>query len=185
MDTHRRVITGVDADGKSVFISDEQLEPAVPPLLGGVKIVQLFGEDSIPTVPNDGTFPDDLRFFASGRESYRFMICSYPPASEVTPPDDIEAATAETERVTPGILDLGPMAYGLHYTPSVDLIYVLGGEVTITLDDAATTVLKAGDSLMQCGARHAWANNGSEWATFLVGTLGADLDESRHAPASQ
>ena len=29
-----------------------------------------------------------------------------------------------------------------------------------------------------------YGNNGSEWATFLCGTLGADLDESRHAPAA-
>ncbi|CAB4935645.1 unannotated protein [freshwater metagenome] len=184
MEQYRRVVTGVDDAGKSVFISDEALTPVQPPLLGGVKVLQLFGEDAIPTVPNDGTFPDDLRFFASGRESYRFMICSYPPASEVTPPEDIEAATAETERLAPGILDLGPQAYGLHYTPSVDFIYVLGGEVTITLDDGATTVLRQGDSLMQCGARHAWANNGDTWATFLCGTLGADLDETRHAPAA-
>ena len=182
MRSTRRVITGVDADGRSVFISDEELEPVRPPLLGGVQILQLFGEDAIPTVPNDGSMPDPLRFFPGNREAYRFMICSYPPASAVSVPDDVEAATAETERLAPGILDLGPAAYKLHYTPSVDFIYVLGGEVTITLDEGAKTVLRAGDCLMQCGARHQWGNEGEEWATFLCGALGADIDESRHAP---
>jgi uncharacterized cupin superfamily protein len=111
------------------------------------------------------------------------MICSYPPTSELTPAQDIEAATIETERVTPGILDLGPAAYRLHYTASVDFIYVLEGELTLTLDDGVKTVLKAGDCCMQCGARHAWGNEGRTTTTFLCGALGADLDETRHADA--
>jgi mannose-6-phosphate isomerase-like protein (cupin superfamily) len=184
MDTVRRVITGIDEDGRSAFVSDEIMHAKVPPTLGGNCIFELFGGDAIPTVPSCGEVETGLRFFPTNRDGYRFILFSMPPEHEMTVPDDVEAAWAETERQVPGMGDAVSDATGMHYTATVDLEFIIAGEVTLTLDTGETKVLKAGDSLIQCGANHAWSNKGTEECVILLTFIGADLDASRFAAAS-
>jgi Cupin domain len=176
----RRVITGIDANGKSVFVSDENVEPRIGPTLGGVKNWILFAEDEIPTVPNNGVVQDDLDFFPVNEYGYRFALFSYPPASQATPPpEDLEAAIAETERMLPGMSSAVTDSGGTHYTATVDLEYVLSGEFYLELDNGESTTLRAGDALVQCGARHHWENRSDDWATMLLVFIGAKLDAER------
>jgi hypothetical protein len=178
----RRVITGIDANGRSIFVSDEVVAPRIGPTLGGVKNWVLFGEDEIPTVPNEGVVHEHLDFFPVGDQGYRFLVFSYPPPSESVPaPDDLEAAIAETERLLPGMSTAVTSSGGTHYTSTVDLEYVISGEFYLELDDGVSTTLRAGDSLVQCGARHHWENRSNDWATMLLVFVGAKLDADRHA----
>lgn len=178
----RRVITGIDENGKSVFVSDEEVGPRVAPTLGGVKNWVLWGEDETPVVPNAGLVQEDLNFFPVNAQGYRFVIFSYPPASQVTPPpEDMDAAIAETERMLPGMSSAVTSSGGTHYTATVDLEYVLSGEFHLELDDGVSTTLRAGDCVVQCGARHHWENRSDEWATMLLVFIGAELDADRHA----
>jgi hypothetical protein len=181
VDTIRRVVTGIDEHGKSVFVSDEELEPKVPQALGGNRIFEIWGGDATPSVPNDGTPPGQLRFFPSSSDGYRYIIFRQPPQAQVTVPDDMEAALAEMEELTPGMGDAVSDASGVHYTATVDLEYILDGEITLQLDDGVEKVLRAGDSLVQCGARHAWFNRSDAYATILLVFVGAELDERRYA----
>lgn len=41
----RRVVTGQDASGKSVFVSDEEVEPVTLELLPGAEFHRLWGAD--------------------------------------------------------------------------------------------------------------------------------------------
>jgi mannose-6-phosphate isomerase-like protein (cupin superfamily) len=175
----RRVVTGVDESGKSIFVSDEQVEAKMPPSLGGNEIWEVGGSDQQAVVPTTGEIEQGLRFFPTTPEGYRFVVFTYPPESEMTVPEDAEAAWAETERLTPGMGDAVADSGGMHYTATVDLEYVLEGEFTLTLDDGVSKVLKAGDSLVQFGAKHAWANKGTTPATMLLVFVGARLDEDR------
>jgi len=177
----RRVVTGIDADGRSTFVSDEVVEAKLPPSLNGNRILDLFGQDEIPTVPNDGTVREGLRFFPTGPEGYRFVIFSYPPAHEMTFPDDLEAALAETERLTPGMGDAVSDSGGMHFSATVDLEYVISGEFTLTLDSGEKKVLRAGDSAVQCGAKHSWTNDSDDWAVMLLVFVGAHLQADRFA----
>lgn len=183
MEQIRRVITGIDENGNSAFVSDEVVPAKIPPTLGGNRIFDLFGSDSVPTVPNHGEVEKGLRFFPSSSDGYRFIIFSMPPAHEMTVPDDPEAAWAETERLTPGMGDAVSDASGMHYTATVDLEYIIQGEVTLTLDSGASRVVKAGEVLIQCGANHSWANNSDETVVILLAFIGANLDASRFAKA--
>jgi len=45
----------------------------------------------------------------------------------------------------------------MHRTDTVDYALMLEGELVAILENAETT-LKAGDVLIRCGTRHAWAN---------------------------
>jgi hypothetical protein len=180
VETIRRVVTGIDESGKSVFVSDTQLEAKTPAALNGNRIFTVWGSDETPSVPNDGTPPPKLRFFPP-TNGHRYVIFSYPPASKATVPDDLEAALAEMDDLTPGMSDAVTDQSGMHYTATIDLEYVLEGEFTLELDDGVTKVIGKGDSLVQCGARHAWYNRSEEWATMLLVFVGANLDETKFA----
>jgi mannose-6-phosphate isomerase-like protein (cupin superfamily) len=181
MEEIRRVITGIDENGKSAFVSDEIVPAKIPPTLGGNRVFDLFGSDRTPTVPNSGEVEKGLRFFPTTPEGYRYIIFSMPPENEVVVPEDAAAAWEETERLTPGMGDAVSDAGGMHYTATVDLEYILQGEVTLTLDSGESKTMKAGDSIVQCGANHAWSNTGSDTAIILLCFVGANLDASRFA----
>jgi hypothetical protein len=177
----RRVVTGIDEQGKSVFVSDATIEARIPAALGGNEIFVIWGADETPTVPNTGDAPPQLRFFPTNPDGYRFIVFSQPPDAKVTVPDDLEAALEEMEELTPGMGDAVSENSGAHYTATVDLEYVLDGEFTLELDDGVRKVLRKGDSLVQCGPRHAWHNEGDTMATMLLVFIGARLDAARFA----
>ena len=49
---------------------------------------------------------------------------------------------------------------GMHRTRSVDYALVMSGEIDMLLDDSEVH-LKAGDTIVQRGTNHAWANRGN------------------------
>ena len=50
----RRVVTGHDSAGRSVFVSDEQVEGVPIPSLPTTEIVHLWGADATHRYPDDG-----------------------------------------------------------------------------------------------------------------------------------
>jgi hypothetical protein len=177
----RRVVTGVDENGKSAFVRDEEIEPLLAPTLGGVRNWNIWGSDETSIVPLTGEEPPKgLPYFPFGSKGYRFIVFSYPPASHVPAPiEDFDAAIAETERMMPGMSDAVTESGGMHSTKTVDLEYVLAGEFYLELDNGTSTILKAGDSVVQGGAVHRWENRSDSWATMLLVFIGAELDASR------
>jgi hypothetical protein len=172
------VIAGIDGTGKSVFVSDEQVQAIAPPILGGATLIDLFGEDGVPTVPNDGSHDEGRRYFPPAG-GYRFTLFSYPPQGKMTVPDDLEAAIAESARLAPGLEDAVSQPDGWHYTKTVDLEYVMEGEFTLYLDDGAKKVLRKGDCIVHCGEKHSWVNESDAQATMLLVFIGAEQDEAR------
>ncbi len=57
----------------------------------------------------------------------------------------------------------------MHKTKTVDYIILLGGEITLLLDEDEVD-LKPFDGVIQRGTNHAWINKGSDPA-FLVAVL--------------
>lgn len=55
---------------------------------------------------------------------------------------------------------------GMHVTNTVDIACVVAGEIVAVLDGGETT-LRAGDTLVQRGTRHAWSNRTEEDAIVL------------------
>ena len=178
MDRIRRVIAAVDADGKSVFVSDEEVAAIAPPILGGAQLIDLFGQDMTPTVPFDGSHDESRRYFPP-LGGYRYTLFSYPPQTQMVVPDDLESAVAESARLAPGLEDAVSEPDGWHYTATVDLEYVIEGEFTLYLDDGAKKVLSAGDCIVHCGEKHSWVNESTAQATMLLVFVGADQDEDR------
>jgi mannose-6-phosphate isomerase-like protein (cupin superfamily) len=171
----RRVVTGQNADGKSVFVSDEEVAPITLGLLPGYEFHRLWGSDDVPTLPTDGHVPPAPAYFPPAA-GYRFGFFTVPPAGIDLPLDlDMTAALADMESKLPGMAaHMEPDDPGMHTTDTIDFEVVLSGEVICELDDGAEVTLKKGDTFVQNGTRHRWRNPGTEAAVLFVALLGAE-----------
>jgi len=152
--TPRRIVTGHDAAGRSVVLSDGPAprSHAIP----GAVFHELWNTTEMPAhlgavEPRD---PTDRPL--------------------VTPP----SANGTVVR----IVDLEPRSLSpMHRTESVDYGIVLAGEVTLVLDDGSATSLGAGDVVVQRGTDHAWANPGDEPARMLFVLVDGRFDDELRA----
>src|SRR5271157_3515003 len=138
----RRIVTGHDADGRSVFLSDEVVEPVTPRLLPGAEFLQLWARESTPTIPGDVAAATGFRYFPPS-DGFRFGFFTLGPESVTMPADlDVGAALAELDERLPGLADvMEPDRPGMHTTDTVDFDVVISGEVWLELDDGAEVQL--------------------------------------------
>ena len=170
----RRVVTGQVDGGKSVFVSDELVEPVTLAMLPGAEFHRLWGADETTKLPTDGT-PTPQHTYFPPAEGFRWGFFTLPPESIAAPENiDFEAALKEAQEKLPGMAEhMEPDHPGMHTTDSVDFEVILSGEVVLELDDGAEVVLKAGDTVVQNGTRHAWHNRGDVPVVIAVGIIGA------------
>jgi quercetin dioxygenase-like cupin family protein len=150
----RRVVTGHDARGGSVFTSDGAV-PAAGTAPSGTVFYELWATDETPATIGAG--PADAVSSAPG-------ALSAPPAPGGT---------------LIRINDLPPGAGSpMHRTQTVDYAIVLDGEVVLVLDEGET-VLRAGDVVVQRGTSHRWENRSGATArvafVFIDGAFTAKL----------
>ena len=171
----RRVVTGQDATGKSVFVSDTEVEPTELAIMPGTAFHRLWGSDHPPTLPTDGT-PPAMPLYFPPATGYRFYFFTAGPDSVTMPPDlDIGDALEELGTKLPGLAEaMDPEHPGMHTTDTVDIDVVISGEIDLELDDGSEVHLSAGDCVIQNGTRHAWRNRTSAPAVIFVTLLGAE-----------
>lgn len=161
----RRVVTGHDASGRSVFVSDEAVAPAAH-----TGFHRLWGGDTTPQFPDDGGMPDH-HMYVPPIGGFRFGMFAIPPEG-VAGSDAIGLTDIETE--APGLLRyMDPSDPGMHTTDTIDFEVVLEGTVVLELDDGAKVTLHAGDTVVQNGTRHRWSNPGDTTARLAVFMCGA------------
>jgi quercetin dioxygenase-like cupin family protein len=136
----RRVVTGHDAGGRSVVLTDGPAPKthSIP----GATFHELWNTSEAPTPvrPAEPCEPTDRPL--------------------LTPPDPNGTIVR--------IVDLEPRSRSpLHRTETIDYGLVLAGDVTLVLDDGSETRLAAGDFVVQRGTDHAWVNPGDEPARML------------------
>jgi hypothetical protein len=172
----RQVSTGHDESGRAVIASDQEVEPVTLVLSPSTEYHLLWSSDDTETLPNGGVAPPRSTFFPSVG-GYRFFLLTLLPNADYSflADVDIEAGLREMDETMPGMRDHSePDNPGMHRTDTVDFEVILGGEVTLELDDGVETILKAGDINIQNGTRHRWHNRGSEPATMACFIVGAD-----------
>jgi mannose-6-phosphate isomerase-like protein (cupin superfamily) len=172
----RRLVTGTDAAGKSIFVS-----MGTPPCT--VDYVQTPGfRNSFvwATPPNPQLPPPDGDPTLSARTlpppgGTTLVVITYPPDAVMqTPEFDAAAAQAEHLSYNPnGGAVLDPDRPGMHTTNSIDYIIMLEGHLCSELDDGRIEELGPGDILIQNGTRHAWRNRTDKPATMIAVVVGA------------
>ena len=171
----RRVVTGHNGVGRAVFVSDSTVDAVTVMLTPGLAIHNIWGADAPPSFPDDGSVPVHSTYFPP-LDGFRFGLITIPPDS-VRPASglDVQAGAAEMERKLPGLAaHFEPDHPGMHRTDTVDYQYVVSGEVWLEVDDGKEVLLKAGDTIIQNGTRHAWHNKGAlpcQMVFCLVGAL--------------
>ena len=171
----RRVVTGHDKNGQSIFVRDEKVTGANIPSLPSTEIVPLWGADAVHHYPDDGT-PQAYKNFFAPVGGYRFLIFTVPPDADNVAPPDADVAT-EMESMFPGLAEtFDPQAPGMHRSATIDLLYVLEGRCVSELDSGETLELSAGDTFVQSGTMHAWRNPFDETCKIMAVIIGAELD---------
>src|SRR5512134_3614224 len=157
----RRVVTGHDAEGKSVFLTDGPA-PNVKEMaaMPGLALTDLW-ETKGASARNEGSADNADRpvRLEPPKNGTILRIVEFPPDSQWrnradarTAFDSIGAGHA------PDRHSADPM---MHKTATVDYIIVLRGEIHAIMDKGET-LLRAGDILVQRGTNHSWSVRGSE-----------------------
>jgi mannose-6-phosphate isomerase-like protein (cupin superfamily) len=162
----RRVVTGHDADGKAIILSDG-ITPVVfmIPERPGYSVNEVWVTTEMPVEINK-----------PGEPTQRKRTLEPPPNGSICrvvelPPEasfihTIDRATAKAAFASFGSAhastaaeddDEDPPHPLMHRTKTVDYGIVLSGEIYLVLDKQET-LLKAGDVVVQRGTNHAWSN---------------------------
>ena len=168
----RRVVTGHDKDGQSIFVMDGKapnvLEMASMP---GVALTDLWRTRSSPA-SNAGNADA-----ATGRikleppaEGTILRIVEFPPDSAWRKSADAKAAFASIG--AGGAPDHESGDAMMHATATVDYIIVLQGEIWAILDKGEK-LLKQGDILIQRGTNHSWSVRTKEPCVIAAVLIGA------------
>lgn len=170
-----RVVTGHDAAGKSIFVSEGRAPKRVAMAGGGIDITEVWSTEGAAVVPapsGDPTLARHPYFPAPG--GTRFYVVRFPPAEAAASVADPAAAAKAFFDQFPGLADvMEPDHPGMHASQTVDYLVVLSGEIDLELDDGATRRLRAGDCVVQNGTRHAWKNPGDVDCVLVAAVIGA------------
>ncbi len=174
----RQVVTGRDASGKSIVVSDEITPGIEVGVMPGSPFYMVWGtEDGVPTVGTKPQSPAIFPFFP-GPGGTRFLLLRWAPESSTPEPvGSPEELAAETEEKLPGLLGVfEPDHPGMHTTDSIDYGLCVEGEMWLELDDGEEVHLTPGTCVVQRGTRHAWHNRSDEPALMMYVLVGANRD---------
>ena len=171
----RRVVTGHNAAGKSIFVMDGDASHVFKRSTGSVVVTELWETTASPA-DNRGNEDAIKRGFRlpPPKGGSVFRIIEYPPdkerlaalAAELAKPDDGSGRAAAADRGN-------PRHAGFHKTSSVDYAIVLSGEIYALMDEGEV-LLKAGDVLIQRGTNHAWSNRTDKPCTVAFVLIDAE-----------
>ncbi|GGM96883.1 cupin [Dyadobacter beijingensis] len=161
--TFRRIVTGHDADGKAIVVSDAP--PVRAQLVGGPGGPTFFEVwHTLETPAQIHAQPSDSDetglVLPPPKNATRIRVIEFPPEGEeirqLTGSDAAEKFRAMGDERASTSAAGAPHPL-MHRTQTVDYGIVLEGEMTLVLDRAETTIYP-GDIVIQNGTNHAWAN---------------------------
>jgi mannose-6-phosphate isomerase-like protein (cupin superfamily) len=157
----RRVLTGHDAEGRSIFIADG-LAPNVKEMasMPGLALTDLWETAAAPASNSgDKDAADRPVRLEPPRNGTLLRIVEFPPDSAWRQGADAKAAF---KSIGAGhAKDRASSDPMMHKTSTVDYIIVLKGEIHAVME-TGEKLLKAGDILVQRGTNHSWSVRGNE-----------------------
>jgi quercetin dioxygenase-like cupin family protein len=134
----RRIVTGHDANGVSVVLSDGTVPVHRVMPQDGVGFYEIWNTDSMPA-PVGSTEPSE------------------PTQRSLRVPPEPNGTKIRINEFFPGFINKLGNQSPMHRTETIDYGIVLEGEIWLVLDDSEV-LAKAGDVIVQRGTDHAWAN---------------------------
>ena len=161
--TVRRIVTGHNADGKAIIVSDAS--PGQTYMIGGpngARFHEVWNTRQSPALidPVSGELEETSLVLGPPKNGTRIRVIDFPPEGE-------EIRNLTKEEAGTHFKAMGGEAASkagqdaphplMHRTATIDYGIVLEGEITLILDQGEVTI-KAGDIIVQRGTNHAWAN---------------------------
>lgn len=143
----RRVIAGLDANGKSCVVSEESLPQ---PGAEGMAITTVI-TGPIARTSNSAPLAEGFPEFSMSQLTdpvYSMMFATYPPG-------------------------LGKDDPGMHFTNTADHFYIIEGECVLVLE-SGDVVMRAGDVGICRGVMHGWRNDSDAPVRLVTFVLPAD-----------
>jgi hypothetical protein len=154
----RRLVTGHNAEGRSIFVSDMELPPGDLPVGGRIR-AGMWVTDSTPVsnAGNKDTCPDGVTpTIPPPSLGSVIRVTDFPPDGTVhADPHDMIARGAQ---IDPERSKIHP---GFHRTDTIDYAICLEGEIWALMDEGEK-LMKPGDVLIQRGTYHAWSNRSDQ-----------------------
>ncbi len=167
----RRIVTGHDANGRSVVVSDAPSTDTMGSL------INFWSIDSVPAGINapDPSIPGSPMGLEPPPAGVKFRFFQIQPdkAFEGLSREDLWEMTRQrfVEMGAEHALVDRERHPAMHKTQTVDFIILLSGEITLLLDEADVP-MKPFDVVVQRGTNHAWVNTGDEVATLVAVLVG-------------
>lgn len=168
-DAMRRVVTGENANGRSLIVIDGPPSGEIGAAgLGGLYEIwhEALGERLDPKDARERGEVQPLLSPGAGKVKVRWFVIEPPPAGVA--PEAIKAAARERFAQFGAEHELRDQDRhpAMHQTETLDIICLISGEASLVLDEGETR-LKPGQIVIQRGTSHAWtAHNGP--ALFLA-----------------
>ncbi|MGC1094626.1 MAG: dihydrodipicolinate synthase family protein, partial [Pseudolabrys sp.] len=158
----RRIVTGHDAQGRSVILSDH-VSPHVMPIMGqpNFAVTDFWKTASTPADNGVGTKEDLCGLpiqVAPPANGSVFRLVQFPPDEDWAAKAAAMGGSVAIDETAKAAHTGGPVRHAhMHRTHSIDYAIVLSGEIWAVMDEGETKMI-AGDVLIQRGTNHAWAN---------------------------
>ncbi len=153
MTAPRRIVTGHDASGRSVVVSDAPTPKTLD--IGTAFFHELWATTAVPA-PLDASEPE-------------------PTTRPLRTGPDAGGVVARFTEMSPGA------AAPMHRTESLDNGIVLDGETWLVLDDGSETRMTAGDVVVQRGTNHSWENRSDAVVRMAFVMIGATITDGVRA----
>ena len=179
----RRIVTGHDAQGRSVILEDGP-PPRVARIGGerGPLFYEIWNTGETPARSDraSGEPPEDGIILAPPKNGTRIRVLEVPP-------EDPSFATITPEEARAHFAEVGAADAAshtgsgsrhpfMHRTETIDYGIVLEGEITLILDEGET-VCRAGDIVIQRGTNHGWANRSGKPCRIAFILIDGKFDE--------
>jgi hypothetical protein len=168
----RRVVTGHDAQGRSVILSDGPATSVKEiPTFPGLALTDFWETTSAPA-SNAGSADAASRpvHLEPGKHGTIFRMVEFPP--DASRPESADSAEGFEAIGAAHTRDRSSHDSMMHRTATVDYAVVVRGEIHAVMEKGET-LLRAGDVLVQRGTNHSWSVRGSEPCLVAFVLVGA------------
>jgi hypothetical protein len=161
----RRVVTGHDASGQSIIISDAT-SPHIMTIMDqpNFAVTDFWKTFATPADNSARTEPDPCQVpiqVAPPSSGSVFRVVQFPPDKDWAAKAAAMGGSVPIDATAKSASKGGVVRHAhMHRTRSIDYAIVLSGEIWAVMD-VGETKLVAGDVLIQRGTNHAWANRSS------------------------
>jgi len=168
----RRVVTGHNAQGRAIFISDGPAPAVYDRGPGATAVTELWETRATPAsnAGNDDPTVGQPQRLPPPKHGSKFRVVEYPPDSKRIAA--LHGATHDN-KAEGYVRDLANTRHpGFHKTDTIDYAIVLSGEIYALMDEGEV-LLKAGDVLIQRGTNHSWSVRTKEPCVIAAVLVGA------------